>query len=210
MCFVVSISLLQLLETRLADHSPNRKRLRQLRKRAAVALVLKVIAGELHILMIKRAEREGDPWSGHMAFPGGRKEPVDANGFDAAVRETWEEVGLQLDSDDRCIGRLSEINARPQRGSLGMIVTPFVFRLRREVEFTPNHEVAEVVWVPLEFLLDTDNREEMVWEFGGAKFPMPCYFYEGRRIWGMSLMMLDELMDLVEGTNPKRTTYRRR
>ena len=90
-----------------------------------------------------------------------------------------------------------------------MAVSPFVFRLEREVEFTPNYEVAEVVWVPLEFLLDTDNREEMTWEYKGVKIPMPCYLYGERRIWGLSLMMLDELMDLVEGANPKRQRWRR-
>ena len=78
------------------------------------------------------------------------------------------------------------------------------------VEFTPNYEVAEVVWVPLEFLLDTDNREKMTWEFKGIKIPMPCYRYGGRCIWGLSLMMLDELMDLIEGgDNPLRPRWRR-
>jgi hypothetical protein len=77
------------------------------------------------------------------------------------------------------------------------------------VVFTPNYEVAEVVWVPLEFLLDTDNREKMVWEFKGASISMPCYFFGERRIWGLSLMMLDELMDLVEGQNPRRKRWRR-
>ena len=202
------ISLLQLIETRLADHSPQRKRLRGLRKRAAVAMILQVREGELHILMIKRAERDGDPWSGHMAFPGGRMEPDDASGFEAARRETREEIGLELSDSDPCIGRLSELNARPNRGALGLIVTPFVFRMDREVSFDPNHEVAEVVWVPLEFLLDTDNREQMVWERTGVKIPLPCYFYEGRRIWGLSLAMLDELMDLIEGDNANRPGWR--
>jgi 8-oxo-dGTP pyrophosphatase MutT (NUDIX family) len=179
-------------------------------KRSAVAMVLKLIDGELHILMIKRAEREGDPWSGHMAFPGGRMDPGDANGFSVAVRETEEEVGLTLGSVDLCIGRLSEINARPQRGSLGMAVSPFVFRLNRDVQLTPNYEVAEVVWVPLEFLLNTENREKMVWKFKGAEFPMPCYLFEGRRIWGLSLMMLDELMDLIKGRKRSRKLWRRR
>ena len=91
-----------------------------------------------------------------------------------------------------------------------MAVSPFVFRLEREVRFTPNYEVAEVVWVPLEFLLDTDNREKMVWQYKGVEIPMSCYMYEDRRIWGLSLVMLDELMDLVEGKNPMRKTWRRR
>jgi len=201
--------LLQLIETRLADHSPGRNLLRPLMKRSAVAMILQVHQGELHILMIKRAEREGDPWSGHMAFPGGRMDKADAHGYAVAVRETEEEVGLALGPLDRCIGRLSDLYARPRRGAFGMAVSPFVFRLEREVVFTPNYEVAEVVWVPLEFLLDTDNREEMIWEYKRLKMPMPCYLYGERRIWGLSLMMLDELMDLVEGQNPKRPRWRR-
>ena len=181
----VSVSLLQLIETRFADHSPGRKLLRRLRKRSAVAIVLQVRDGELHILMIKRAEREGDRWSGHMAFPGGRMEKADPNGYAVAVRETEEEVGLALGPQDKCLGRLSDLNARPYLGALGMTVTPFVFRLQREVMFTPNYEVDEVVWVPLEFLLDTDNREEMIWEYRGLQRAMPCYLYQGRWIWGL-------------------------
>lgn len=173
-------------------------------------MILQVRDGELHILMIKRAEREGDPWSGHMAFPGGRMDEVDANGYAVAVRETEEEVGLCLGPRDRCIGRLSEIRARPRAGILGMVVSPFVFLLEREVSFTPNHEVAEVVWVPLEFLFDTDNRDEMTWSRLGPAISVPCYEYEGRCIWGLSLRMLDELMDLVEGRNPARKLWRRR
>ncbi len=205
----MSVSLLQLIETRLADHSPGRKLLRRLMKRSAVAMILQVRQGELHILMIKRAEREGDPWSGHMAFPGGRMDKADAHGYAVAVRETEEEVGLSLGPQDQCIGRLTDLNARPHRGTFGMAVSPFVFRLEREVQFTPNYEVAEVVWVPLEFLLDTDNREQMVWRYKGVEIPMPCYLYEERRIWGLSLMMLDELMDLIEGKNPRRVVWRR-
>ncbi len=178
-------------------------------KRSSVAMILQVRDGELHILMIKRAEREGDPWSGHMAFPGGRMDPEDRNGYAVALRETEEEVGLDLALAATSIGRLSDINARPQRGAFGMAVSCFVFRLEREVEFSPNYEVAETVWVPLEFLLTTDNREQMEWQRGNIRIPMPCYFFGGRRIWGLSLMMLDELMDLVEGHNERRAAWHR-
>ncbi len=205
----MSASLLQLIETRLGDHRPGRSVLRRLKKRSAVAMILQVRNDELHILMIKRAEREGDTWSGHMAFPGGRMDKTDAHGYAVAVRETAEEVGLILGAQDACIGRLTDINARPQRGAFGMAVSPFLFRLDREVTFTPNHEVAEVIWVPLAFLANAENREEMIWAYKGARIPVPCYRYEGRCIWGLSLMMLDELLDLSEGKNPKRRSWRR-
>lgn len=205
----LSVSLLQLIETRLGDHTPGRKLLRRLMKRSAVAMILQVREGELHILMIKRAEREGDPWSGHMAFPGGRMDSGDANGYAVAVRETEEEVGLFLGEEDLCIGRLSDLHARPHRGPFGMAVSPFVFRLDREVTFTPNYEVAEVIWVPLEFLLDEANQQEMTWSYKGVEMPVPCYWYEGRCIWGLSLMMLGELLDLVEGGRARQDSWQR-
>jgi 8-oxo-dGTP pyrophosphatase MutT (NUDIX family) len=205
----VSIALLQLIQTRLEDHSPGKKLLRRLRKRSAVAMILQVRDGELNVLMIKRAERKGDPWSGHMAFPGGRMDPDDASIFATAVRETQEEVGLPLGPDDECIGRLSDLSARPRFGALGMTVTPFVFRLERAVSFVANYEVAEVIWVPLEFLLTIENREQMVWKYKEMAITVPCYKYEGRTIWGLSLMMLDELLDLVEGKNPARRRWRK-
>lgn len=183
--------------------------MRRLMQRSAVAMILQVREGELHILMIKRAEREGDLWSGHMAFPGGRMDRTDANGYAVAVRETREEIGLDLGERADCIGRLSDVYARPRRGTFGMAVSPFVFRLDREVTFTPNQEVAEVVWVPLEFLSDADNRDEMIWEYRNIKMPVPCYYFEGRCIWGLSLMMLDELMDLVAGRTSRRLGWRR-
>lgn len=159
--------------------------------------------------MIKRAEREGDRWSGQMAFPGGRMEAEDRNGLATAKRETEEEIGLHLGAGEPCIGRLSELNAtyRVLRG--GLAISPYVFHLKRAVNFHPNYEVEEVVWVPLEFLLDTDNRKEMTWTRGAVSLNMPCYDFEGRRIWGLSLRMLDELMDLVAGESPQRPPWRR-
>ena len=178
-------------------------------KRASVALILQLRAGELGVLMIRRAEHEGDPWSGQMAFPGGRVEPDDVNGLATARRETEEEIGLHLGAEEPCLGRLSELNAVNRRFRGGLVISPYVFHLQRSVNFHPNQEVAEVVWVPLEFLLDTDNRQQMVWDRGGVKLRLPCYFYEGRRIWGLSLRMLDELMDLVAGKSPQRPQWRR-
>lgn len=206
----MSIALLELIQNRLDEHSPAKKLLRRFKKRSAVAMVLSVRDGELHILMIKRAQREGDPWSGHMAFPGGRVDPDDANAFAAALRETEEEVGLQLAADEEYIGRLSDLSARPRLRTLGMTVTPFVFRLHRDVEFTPNYEVADVVWVPMEFLLDDDNLEQMTWEYKNLKMQVPCYHYGKYTIWGLSLMMLGELMDLVDGADRSRMHVRRR
>jgi 8-oxo-dGTP pyrophosphatase MutT (NUDIX family) len=196
----MSIALLEIATDRLQAHRPARQWLRPLMKRAAVALILQLRDGELGVLMIRRADREGDPWSGQMAFPGGRMEPADRNGLATAKRETAEEIGLHLGAGEPCLGRLSELRATPRLWHRrGLVITPYVFHLRRAVNFHPNHDVQEVVWVPLEFLLDEDNRSQMTWERGRLRLRMPCYDYRGRRIWGLSLKMLDELLALVAG-----------
>jgi len=188
---------LQQIEHLLAKHQPRKKPLRRLLKRAAVAIILRQSAAGTEILMIKRSARKGDPWSGQMAFPGGRMDRTDRHGIDVARRETEEEIGLKLTEQDRCIGRLSEIMTHFQLGRRAMVVSPYVFRLDREVEFTLNHEVSEVIWVPLDFLLNPANKEKMTWTRRGIEIPLSCYIYRGRRIWGLSLMMLGELLELL-------------
>lgn len=166
-------------------------------KRSAVALVLRERDAQLEVLMIKRAEREGDPWSGHMAFPGGRMDADDVTGIRTAYRETHEELNIDVEKAGHCIGRLSDLVSRPHSGRRPMVVSPYVFHLHTSVVPQPNHEVAEALWVPLSFIADHRNRERMEWRRGRLALDLPCYFYEGRRIWGMSLAMLDELIGLV-------------
>jgi 8-oxo-dGTP pyrophosphatase MutT (NUDIX family) len=182
----------------LQNYQPSKRLLRRWLSRAAVAIVLREGDRGLDVLMIKRAERDGDPWSGHMGFPGGRSEPGDEHALATAVRETVEEIDLDLDRDGRPLGRLSDLMTRPGRRGGSMVITPFVFATDLEApQFRCNEEVDEVLWVPLGFLGDHSNRERMSWKTGGIPIDIPCYFYRGRRIWGLSLMMLDELMDLL-------------
>lgn len=190
-----TVSLIQ-IQHAVKHHRPRRKLLRAVMKRSAVAMILREHHGEAEILMIKRAEREGDPWSGHMAFPGGRMESEDRHGLDVARRETREEIGLDLDPAS-CFGRLSEIMAHAQIRRRPMVVSPYLFHLESDAEFTLNYEVDEVIWIPVSFLANRRNRETMVWKRGAARIPLPCYMYKGRRVWGLSLMMLDELLDLL-------------
>jgi 8-oxo-dGTP pyrophosphatase MutT (NUDIX family) len=182
------------LMQRLKAYRPKRFWWRHWAQRSAVALILRERNSRLEVLMIKRAEREGDPWSGHMAFPGGRMDPGDRTSRSAAERETLEEVGIYLEKAGHCIGRLSDILARRHSRRKIMSVSPYVYRLHIPVGIDFNHEVAETVWVPLDFLCDYRNRETMYFQRNWLKVPLPCYYYEGRQIWGMSLQMLDELI----------------
>ena len=183
------------LEQQLARYRPRRSLLRVMARRSAVALILQQRGEQTYLLMIQRAERVGDPWSGHMAFPGGHMERSDRHGRAAAARETAEEIGLDL-SDVPCIGRLSDVMARPKMPR-PMIVSPYVFRLDEEVDFVLNYEVADTVWIPVSYFLDSTNREQMKWMYRGVSIDLPCYFYQGKRVWGLSLSMLDELLKII-------------
>ena len=169
-----------------------------LMNRAAVAGILRQPRrGDTELLFIRRADNPRDPWSGHMAFPGGRKEPDDPSLIATAERETREEIGLDLTTAGQTIGRMSEVIASARGRRLPLVITPYYYQLTQEPELTLNEEVAEVIWVPVPWLADTRNRGEMTWSMGGVPIPLPCYRYEGRVIWGLTLKMLDELLEAI-------------
>jgi len=161
---------------------------------AAVALVFLPGPAGLSLCMIRRSEHPDDPWSGHMAFPGGRMDPGDADGLHTAMRETVEEVGLQLHPSE-CVGRLASVEVPQRVSGHRMVVEPFVFVLPQSVELTPNDEVAEVYFFPLETLLSREGRGQFEYQWRGMPVQLDCIELEGCRIWGLSLRMLDELLD---------------
>lgn len=165
---------------------------------AAVATVIRRGRSGVKILFIHRAEDPKDPWSGHMAFPGGRMDAHDPDPLAAAVRETREEVGLELGKGS-LLGRLSDVAAVGRGRPLKLVVEPYVFFIEERPELEPNHEVADVVWVPLDFLLDRSNRSTIPWRHGEVAINLPCYRYNHHVIWGLTFGMVDELVTLLEG-----------
>ena len=165
--------------------------------RAAVAIILREGGDAIEMLMIRRAVREGDPWSGHMGFPGGRRDPGDASNLQCALRETAEELGVDLVQCGTQLGELTDVNTGWRADRPEMLVTPFVFQVTDVPAMSPNHEVAEVVWVPLDFFMQPDKRESMEWEWKGKKMETDSYLYASYRIWGLSLMMIDEMLMLL-------------
>jgi 8-oxo-dGTP pyrophosphatase MutT (NUDIX family) len=187
------------VKEKLNEFLPNRHPERKQTKRSAVTIVLHSVAGELSVLMIERAKNEGDPWSGHMAFPGGRVDPTDAHTYGAALRECEEEVGLRPLDQGALIGRLSDLPTHWRSDVRDkMFVTPFVFELNSLPELTPNYEVADTVWIPLSYLADEVNRQAFTWSNDKVSFELPCYHYQGKKVWGLSLAMLDELMAAID------------
>ena len=114
---------------------------------ASVALIFRPVESGLELLVIKRATRDGDPWSGQMAFPGGKIDSADKDARSAAEREVFEEVGFSLD-ESTYVGRLDDTVARvPDIPSV--VLSAFVYHVSLPVLLALNKEVAEAHWVPL-------------------------------------------------------------
>jgi 8-oxo-dGTP pyrophosphatase MutT (NUDIX family) len=182
---------LERLRRRLASHPPRYDEEGEDLIWAAVAVVL--AASPESLLLIRRAERAGDPWSGHMALPGGRRDAPDDDLVATATREAVEEVGLPLGAA-QLIGGLDDVV--PRTPVLPPIaVRPFVFLLPQAPPLVLNPEVAAATWVPLEQLLAPATYRAIRLQIRGESRDMPAYHVEGGVVWGMTERVITALLD---------------
>jgi 8-oxo-dGTP pyrophosphatase MutT (NUDIX family) len=164
---------------------------------AAVALLLVPAAQGLDALFIERAIRAGDPWSGQIALPGGRRDPGDADLSATAIRETLEETGVDLRGAER-LGALDDLHPRTPLLP-PVVVRPYVFTLPRHPDTTTSVEVREAFWLPLgAFRAPGTYREITVTPPGGTSFTVPAYVIGSRTIWGMTERIVTPLLDLLD------------
>lgn len=167
-------------------------------RHAAVSIILS--GPEHELLFIRRAEQEGDPWSGQIGLPGGRQEAEDGTLLQTAIRETSEEVALALQPSD-CLGQLPRIQARSRAGLLNLWVTPFVFQqTAARPPTTPNYEVAEVLWLPLRALQSEENQSEILVPRGDVRLRLPAWKVSGQVIWGLTHAIVDSLLERLPAT----------
>jgi 8-oxo-dGTP pyrophosphatase MutT (NUDIX family) len=157
---------------------------------AAVAIIISPDPDS--ILLIRRADRSGDPWSGHMAFPGGRREPKDADLVATSIRETMEEVGVELQRANLA-GRLEDVVPRTPRLP-PIAVRPFVFLLQGRPDMRLNQEVAQASWVPLDRLTRADTRHPVHLDVGGESRQVQAYQLENAIVWGITERILTNLL----------------
>src|SRR5688572_5688147 len=161
----------------LSKHEPKRIIAEGIMKQAAVAAILREREeGRPELLFIRRADHPKDPWSGHMAFPGGRVDREDDGALAAAMRETREELALDLGLYATRIGELSHLMAIAHGKPLPMVIVPFVFTIEGDPKLVPSDEVQESIWVPLSFLEAPENRSTLEWSLAGfPSMTLPCY-----------------------------------
>ena len=190
---------LPVIRDRLDGHQPALPPLQEGTRQAAVSVVLKGGHDSTDALFILRAEKEGDPWSGQMAFPGGHLDATDESLRQAAERETLEELGLDLTLAGRFIGQIDSVKANPRGRNINMVVTPFVYELVDEaVALVPNHEVAEVHWGSLNDMHSGLSHTRSEFTIQGRKFQASGYGVGGEIVWGLTYRMLDHLFILLD------------
>lgn len=166
---------------------------------ASVAMMLRDTAAGPEVLFIRRAEHPEDPWSGHMAFPGGRKEEQDLSLLDTAQRETLEEVGIDLRRYAEPIGQLDDLQAVARGRPAGTVIRPYVFEVQADVPLRVDRtEVAEAIWTPLAPLLrgEADTVRPYAWQDRTIEFP--AYDVSGRVVWGLTYQMLRSFFRIVD------------
>jgi 8-oxo-dGTP pyrophosphatase MutT (NUDIX family) len=165
--------------------------------RAAVAVVIREASAGFEVLFIRRAEADGDPWSGQMGFPGGRAEAGEEPRA-TAVRETLEETGIDLAGHGELLGELDEVRAMARMRPMDLAITPFVFRFDGPSSFVPNAEVRSVHWLPLDELLGPRWLSTMEYLHQDASLRFPCLRFDGLVIWGLTYRMFMGLRERLQ------------
>lgn len=155
---------------------------------AAVALILKLVSQDLEILLVKRVENPSDPWSGQIAFPGGKIDSKDLNIRNTAKRETREETYIDLPRHCRFIGTLEVLRStvRPE-----LLVKPFIFLLQQKPHIILSDELESYFWVSIRRLLSCK---------GTAKLPLgevPAYVIEGKVVWGLTYRIIEKFSKVL-------------
>lgn len=166
------------------------------RPEARQAGVAAVFTHQMDLLFISRAERQGDPWSGQISFPGGHHEAGDADLRETAMRESMEELGLDL-SNAEVLGQLDDLGT--VRHLPARVVQPWAFLVPEIAQLTPNYEVASVHRASLVDLVDGVGRGTMPLVFKGSEYTLPKVDFDGKQLWGMTLQMVDDLLNRLDG-----------
>lgn len=168
-------------------------------RRSAVAAVLRFDRGAPDVLLMQRVVRAGDLWSGHISLPGGGESPADADLVATAMRETLEEVGVDLRSSAQLLGRLAPVPAVARGRTQPMVIAPYVFVQTGPAPIVLGPEAQHAFWLPLDRAAAGELSGEHAYELDGAVRRFPCWRYQGHVVWGLTYHMLADLLQVVAG-----------
>ncbi|MBT3284754.1 CoA pyrophosphatase [Candidatus Bathyarchaeota archaeon] len=155
---------------------------------AAVAILLRERNDDLEFFLVKRAEVEGDPWSGDMAFPGGKRGDDDRDLVETASREVLEETAIDLREKSK-LGYMKPIFSSVRTN---MKVQPIVYVYDEEPEVSLNYELTRYLWAPLSELVQSRTKQDV------KGWNSDVYKYDGEVVWGLTFRMLEQLIKIIE------------
>jgi len=161
-----------------------------------LASVAAILTPEDKLLFMQRAVHESDPWSGHLSFPGGRKEPNDIDDISVAIRETHEEIGLDLNRAEH-IGRLDDL--RTLQPLPPILIRPHLFFVNEPLSVVLNNEADSLHFLSMHDLLNGTGRGVMEHPWRGVARRFPCVRFDGVCLWGLTLHMVDDLLHRLDG-----------
>src|SRR5579875_786612 len=171
---------------------------------AAVAMILRPnkALGEHEMLLIKRISSENDPWSGHMAFPGGHYRDNDKLILTTAIREVLEETGIDL-RNCSMLGTLDEVIPTNR----AIRVTPYVVLGSEATAVEVDaEEVSEYFWIPLSFFRESSNSQLFAVMRSGVNVQVPSFVLKKNYvIWGMTYRMITDFLAKVYGAETRVT-----
>ena len=164
---------------------------------AAVAVILRPGRTSPETLLIERAKADEDPWSGHMAFPGGRQDQEDRSLLETAIRETREETAIELDVYGKALGQLQVVQPEG-RGLPEVSILPLVFAVpARTSARTDSAEVAQTFWVPISHFRDSQARTAYRLQVEDRTVSFPAIAIEDRVVWGLTRRILQDLLNRI-------------
>jgi 8-oxo-dGTP pyrophosphatase MutT (NUDIX family) len=164
--------------------------------KAAVCMILKLdlTNDQIAVLLAQRRISESDPWSGNVAFPGGKYEESDGEIMNTAKREVMEECGIDVGKCE-LLGTLDDT----MPGNKSIAVTPFVVLAPKSIIVRINErEITGYVWIPIDFFIDKKNSSPMQVRRTGTTHEVASYKYqESYLVWGMTLRIIDDFLSKV-------------
>jgi 8-oxo-dGTP pyrophosphatase MutT (NUDIX family) len=144
---------------------------------------------EYKILFTKRSEQL-KTHSGEVSFPGGKWEEGDSNLYQTALRESNEEINLDIQN----VTKLGPLNFLLSRHKIE--VNPFVGYLNQLQDFKGNFEIDEIFTVPISFLMNEENIEYKEFNRNDLKVYIPSWVYNGNHIWGLTAMIAADFLNI--------------